>query len=410
MGVMVGILSNGSAPCVELPESPDITIGKPMAFVSTSYNSWTRKTIISDRTEVSVDEPVFRDHADIANVREIEVKRKFLCKKEDINEVLAWLATLSGGSVAYNAGADGEKTLAGGFQVSGKIKCASVSPTLEQIEVEFVGFVLDCNFLLPGGLAFTKVTDKKYQVVVGETVMAEYESSTDGDGSGLAIRAGRVLYWDEIAESARASLSMTLEDLPTSAEDVASTDVVYMLQYRELLFTINGEVISKWFIPCYGLTERKRLYIKPLYYGVTEAEYTAGVALTAPVDLSLPNPRLGGDFVYATSFPGGTPVLENLPSPRQASVRQVGYGYADMINNGSWVPTFTQQVASVVPRTYTRYTQIGWDYVPTRVRVSGKPSTDALITVYWKEKDAAIQLCAVGVDKVERILMEYPST
>jgi len=33
MGVMVGILSNGSAPCVELPESPDITIGKPMAFV-----------------------------------------------------------------------------------------------------------------------------------------------------------------------------------------------------------------------------------------------------------------------------------------------------------------------------------------------------------------------------------------
>lgn len=410
MGVMVGILSNGTAPCIETQDSPNILIGKPMVFVSTSYNAWTRKTILSDRTEVSVDEPVFRDHADIANVREVEVTRKFQCKKSDINEVMAWLATLSGGSVEYNAGADGTANLAGGFQVSGKIKVSTVSPSMVQIEVAFVGFVLDCNFLLPSGLAFTKVDDRTYRVVVDDVVMQEYVSATDGDGTGLSIRAGRVVYWDEISEPAKASLRMTAEDLPTTAEEVTSTDTVWMLQYREILFTINGEVIRKWYIPCYGLTERKRLYIKPLYYGVTEEEYTAGVALTAPVDLSLPNLRLGGDFVYETSFPGGTPVLENLPSPRQASVAQVGYGYADMINNGSWVPTFTQKVSSIVPRTYTRYTQIGWEYVPARVRVWGKPSTDALITVYWKEKDAAIQLCAVGVDKIERILMEYPST
>lgn len=410
MGVMVGILSNGTAPCIETQDSPNILIGKPMVFVSTSYNAWTRKTILSDRTEVSVDEPVFRDHADIANVREVEVTRKFQCKKSDINEVMAWLATLSGGSVEYNAGADGTANLAGGFQVSGKIKVSSVSPSMVQIEVAFVGFVLDCNFLLPSGLAFTKVDDKTYRVVVDDVVMQEYVSATNGDGTGLSIRAGRVVYWDEISEPAKASLRMTAEDLPTTAEEVTSTDTVWMLQYREILFTINGEVIRKWYIPCYGLTERKRLYIKPLYYGVTETEYAAGVSLVAPIDLSGSNPRLKGELQYATSFPGGTPVLECLPIPRPTSSRQVGYGYADMISLGAWTPDTFVRVQSIVPQTYTRYTQIGWDYVPTRVRVSGKPSTDALVTVYWKEKDAAVQLCAIGVDKIERVLLEYPTT
>lgn len=439
MGVMVGILRDGDAPCVETPESPEITISQPMTLVSAAYQN-VGKTLTASGDVVDIDMAAFVNSCDIESVRQITVKRTFYCKKKDIPEVTLWLNSLVGGSIDYNAGADGVKTIAGGFRLVGSLKFTSYSPSISMAEAEYVGWALDCNFLFPPGLEFVRVDDTHYNIVLDDEVFTSYESSSVGDGSGLSFRAGRVMYWDEVPLPQRNSLAMCMDELPADAGSMSSSDVFYMLQYREIILALNGEALSTWYIPVLGLKERKRLFPQKVYMGITETQYVnQSYTMHGPVgmenlEILYEEPAfrivdVDTGQTYPITQPSPDVVIDD-PAPDPGEPVQADKNFADMpvglvakkrtqnravhvaragieyLAGGSWLPEPDYTVSNLIPVEHTRMVFIGWEYVPRLVSVSGKPSSDAAVSIQWRVSNSRVQLIAVGIDGEDQILMD----
>lgn len=460
MGVIIGLLKDGDAPCVETNDSPQITISPPRTHPTTVASCSSR----------------YGNAFDLADVRDVEVKRKFVCKKSDIGAVMQWLGTLSGGtSVTYNAGADGTKTMAGVFNLTDKMTFSSVSPSFAEVEARFVGQVLDVNFLLPSGLTFNKVTDTKYSVKIGTEVVAEFESSAAGDGSGITIAPGDELFWNDLPAEIRAIVPETLDDIPTVAEDVPSASPYgwshswkwYMLAYRQIFLKINGEIAKTWYIPTLPVRRRRKYWPKAIYFGVTDAEFNSWSKsmpkLYGTLDLSQENDRLVGMPLrkreYTTVLVAENAVLPSdppfdmmlnetgsaivtgsgnpkqvfhqvsvekiYPSAKPAGEFYVVAGTEDYKKNGYWIPEYKWSVRwpepnepyyfngachtvnwGANPYTYKHYGLVGYAFKYEDEYAWGSPA-DALVTVKWTVEDGHYKLLAIGADGIENTLIDW---
>lgn len=401
MAVVIGILSNNGAPCVEQPDSPEIDIGPATTLASASVNEYGRT--LEETPELNG--VAYEGMENIASVREIVVKRKFVCMKKDIPATLAWLASLTGGTIEYNAGVDGTKTIAGNFQLRGRVLFSSYSPSMAACTAEYVGAALDVNFLMPSGITFVKVSSKVWQIKIGTTVAKQYETATDGDGSGIVIAAGGVRYWDEIPSDVRASLPMTMSVLPVDDTQVDTRTPIWMNQYREIHLTVNGEIAKTWYVPCLGIFTRKLITPKRVLMGITEQEYAdQSYAMTVPFNPAVNSERYAGNFRYVIT--GGTEISYVPSELTPAGLNFAGAGLAD-IANGPYLPPIVETVISPLPSTYTRYVFAGWDYEPVLTAVNNMNPADALVSLRWEQTTTRIRLIANGIDKVDMVLMEY---
>lgn len=291
---MIGTIGTPTIPCVECPESPDIEISAPIVHGSAEWESAS----------------LYGNYRDTGPVRDVVVKRRFYCLKKDINTVTSWLTSLSGvsASLAYNAGADGEKTIAGRFSLNGRVLFRSFSPTIAIAEANFIGIVLDCNYILAPGLSFVKETDKKYQIKIDSSIVEKLESVSDGDGSGISFDVGEMVSWFNLPDDIKKSMPKTVPELPANWKDLvlgqyryppANANFVaagltelyfqrgayYMLcWYKKIVQKINGETAATWYVrmpTCRDISEVSYA-IKPLYYAVTQAERDAEIAGTHP--------------------------------------------------------------------------------------------------------------------------------
>lgn len=289
MGVVIGQLNTGSVPCVEKDDSPEVTISNP------TLHALTRATVAKR----------WGNYANISAVRDISVKRKFIMLKENIPAVSAWLASLQGGPTEYNTGDGSTQALSGEFALDKEFKFASISPRMAECQVTFVGQVLDCNYSLPLGLKYTKISDRVYRVTLDDVTVKEYESATDGDGSGIEVRSGPILRWDELPLDIRDTVPMTHETLPTDDEvlELPSGPVrqptYYPTHWRLLYLCVNGEVAKTWHIPTMPYGAQHGLIWQPVYYGITEAEWEANgndfpLITSGQLDFRFPNDRLAG--------------------------------------------------------------------------------------------------------------------
>jgi len=403
MGVIIGSLNSGGAPCVETPDSPEITIGGPVSLTSATQNEYGKTIRVTEESDAIK----FADHADIANVRRVKIKRSFYCRKSDINATMAWLSTLSGSALKYSAGLAGEKTATGNFQLDGDVDFSSFSPSISVAKAEFTGAVLDVNFLFPSGLSFVTVDDMNSKIIVGTNTVAEYSTPSDGDGSGLSIVAGDVIYWDELDGELKNSLPMSATDLPEAEDDkeIPSQANVWMNQFRKIHLQMNGYILKTWYLPCLGTFERKRIVAKKLWRGITETEYVEQTyAVSVPFSPLVDPGRYGYDFQYSQN--GNS--VEYGPGERtgEGSVHFGSYALPNL-TGGTWTPTLERTVVSVTPRTYTRYYFAGWDYVSTLIQVANRSPADALVNLFWRTTSTHIQLVGTGFDKVENILMSH---
>jgi hypothetical protein len=404
MGVVIGVLSNGDAPCVESPKSPEVTIGVPESLPVKSESG---------------NGPV-AEYGYISPAREMKIKRTMTCKKADFPAVSNWLSTLSGGSVEVNCGADGTRTIGGEFMLDGEMVFSSVSPSLMEVQATFIGKVMDCNFLLPSGLAFTKIDPTTYAIVIDDVERQRYTATGTGDGSGLTIRAGGIHYQTEIDNPASASLQPTFAEFPNDASDTSATGfsrTFKMASYREINLCVNGEVAKTWHVPCNIRTRHAEALSTQVWYGTTDAEFDAsGIPVfTEPLDLSdATNDRLSGGVGVVRNYQDQWFNRER-PITKPVGIAYSWYGYQEMLNDASWSPD-TQRRArwpfgETYPYKYRRYWLVGLAWVP-RYNVYGwgyMPHTQAQSTVIlnWLSRNGRVQLVAQGSDGLQTSLLDF---
>ena len=228
MGVIIGSLMDGSALCVEAPESPDIKISEPTDVELKSMGSLGPDIV----------------YGFIGPARSVSVTRIFTLRKKDIAAVTNWIASLSGSSLEYNAGSDGDKIIAGDFRLDGEIAFKSNSPTLCTATATFIGQVLDCNFLLPSGLEFRNLSATESAIFIDNVERTRWTTKDKGDESGIVFKAGRALFWDEVPEPDRDGLLSNEAGEISPDADIPHAKWVYTASYRELHMTVNGYIVK----------------------------------------------------------------------------------------------------------------------------------------------------------------------
>jgi hypothetical protein len=409
MGVIIGSLMDDSALCVEAPESPDIKISEPTNVGLNSMGAVGPDVV----------------YGFIGPARTVSVTRIFTLRKKDIAAVTNWIASLSGSSLEYNAGSDGDKIIAGDFKLDGEITFKSNSPTLCTATATFIGQVLDCNFLLPSGLEFRNLSATESAIFIDNVERTRWTTKDKGDESGIVFKAGRALFWDEVPEPDRDGLPVgDAADISPDA-DIPLARFIPTASYRELHMTVNGYIVKTWYIPTKIRNRARAMEPKPIWYGITEDEYLAdGIPVfDSPLDLSdSTNPRLYGG---ATNDPETW--WRQMPIPKPDGVIYQWFGYSQMVNGEPWSPKrstgsgtplpfvlrlrWSEQLYGKRPYDHSRMYLIGyaWQFMySSEYRWSPFYNDEQLtVSVGWAKTDDGIYLTAIGSNGQIITLLEY---
>lgn len=396
MGVIIGSLMDGSALCVEAPESPDIKISEPSNVELKSMGAFGPDVV----------------YGFIGPARSVSVTRTFTLRKKDIAAVTNWLASLAASSLEYNAGADGDKVIAGDFKLDGEIAFKSNSPTLCTATATFIGQVLDCNFLLPSGLEFRKLSSTVSAVFVDNVERTRWTTTDKGDESGIVFKAGRALFWDEVPEPDRDGLPLNDAGEISPDADIPQANFVFTSSYRELHMTVNGYIVKTWYIPTkirYRVMGMERM---PIWYGITEDEFLAdGIPVfDDPLDLSdTTNPRLYGGATSANFW-------MQMPIPKPDGQVYQWFGYSQMVNGEPWSPSrsiklrWNELLHGKRPYDHTRMYLIGYAWQFMYSSYYWRPfynDEQVTVSVGWAETDSGIYLTAIGSNGSVNTLLEY---
>ena len=310
--IILGILSEADAPCIEAPDSPEVKVGEAQTLLSTNTDN----------------PPSSEFFQDIRSVRTVTVKRSFTCLKEDFHAVRNWLAGLDGRALQVNVGKNGKSVLAGGFRLTGPIEMASESPSLARVEAEWAGYILDCNIDLAPSIRFRKDSDTQWSIMCGDTVALTVNSSGPGDGTGLLIVPEETVTWDHLPDDVKQDATpsfVAVKDIPETAAQCAAyvnggtaqyTEIMsrnpetgkptssvtrqfsfptdpfaYRTKWRALRLKCNGEVAITWWVrvshTAQAVTNSSKLTVLPVYYGQTAAEITENNGtIHGPIDIT----------------------------------------------------------------------------------------------------------------------------
>lgn len=398
MGVIIGSLMDGSALCVEAPESPDIKISEPTDVELKSMGALGPDII----------------YGFIGPARSVSVTRIFTLRKKDIAAVTNWIASLAGSSLEYNAGSDGDKIIAGDFKLDGEIAFKSNSPTLCTATATFIGQVLDCNFLLPSGLEFRKLSSTVSAVFVDNVERTRWTTTDKGDESGIVFKAGRALFWDEVPEPDRDGLLMNEGGEISPDADIPPDNPIFTTSYRELHMTVNGYIVKTWYIPTKIRNRVRRLVPSQIWYGITDDEYLAdGVPVfDNPLDLSdSANPRLYGRELK--TLPDSW--LKQRPIQKPNGLVYQWFGYSQMANGEPWSPNksirlrWDEQEYGKRPYDHTRLFLVGIAWIPcySYYRPPFYNNEEITVSVGWVKTDSGIYLTAIGANGQTNTLLEY---
>lgn len=398
MGVIIGSLMDGSALCVEAPESPDIKISEPTNVELKSMGELGPDIV----------------YGFIGPARSVSVTRIFTLRKKDIAAVTNWIASLAGSSLEYNAGSDGDKIIAGDFKLDGEIAFKSNSPTLCTATATFIGQVLDCNFLLPSGLEFRNLSSTVSAVFVDNVERTRWTTPDKGDESGIVFKAGRALFWDEVPEPDRDGLLMNEGGEISPDADIPQDKIIFMASYRELHMTVNGYIVKTWYIPT-KIRHRVRMLVPiQIWYGITDDEYLAdGVPVfDNPLDLSdSANPRLYGRELE--TLPDSW--LKQRPTQKPNGLVYQWFGYSQMANGEPWSPNksislrWDEQEYGKRPYDHTRLFLVGIAWTPLYEYYSPPfyNNEEITVSVGWAKTDDGIYLTAIGANGQIITLLEY---
>lgn len=398
MGVIIGSLMDGSALCVEAPESPDIKISEPTNVELKSMGELGPDIV----------------YGFIGPARSVSVTRIFTLRKKDIAAVTNWIASLAGSSLEYNAGSDGDKIIAGDFKLDGEIAFKSNSPTLCTATATFIGQVLDCNFLLPSGLEFRNLSSTVSAVFVDNVERTRWTTPDKGDESGIVFKAGRALFWDEVPEPDRDGLLMNEGGEISPDADIPQDKIIFMASYRELHMTVNGYIVKTWYIPT-KIRHRVRMLVPiQIWYGITDDEYLAdGVPVfDNPLDLSdSANPRLYGRELE--TLPDSW--LKQRPTQKPNGLVYQWFGYSQMANGEPWSPNksirlrWSVQEYGIRPYDHTILFLVGIAWIPM-YEYYAPPfynNEEITVSVGWVKTDSGIYLTAIGANGQTNTLLEY---
>lgn len=409
MGVIIGSLMEDSALCVEAPESPDIKISEP--------------TDVELKSMGAVGPDV--GYGFIGPARSISVTRIFTLRKKDIAAVTNWIASLSGSSLEYNAGSDGDKIIAGDFRLDGEIAFKSNSPTLCTATATFIGQVLDCNFLLPSGLEFRNLSATESAIFIDNVERTRWTTKDKGDESGIVFKAGRALFWDEVPAPDRESLQVSYSgEINPDAEATPRMTLAYSSSYREIHLTVNGYIVKTWYVPCYMRHRVRAIYPRGIWYGQTQDEYDADgpPVFTELTDLSdANNPRLSGGMNPRTYSYGTLSHWRDTLAPLPAGEVFQWLGYSSIVNPNQFPDGWTPTVSQVLrwheptwgknPNPYSRIYLIGYGWVSSGVSEawwSPFHSDDEItVSLGWARTDEGIFLTAIGANGQTNTLLEY---
>jgi len=396
MGVIIGSLMDDSALCVEAPESPDIKISEP--------------TDVELKSMGAVGPDVV--YGFIGPARTVSVTRIFTLRKKDIAAVTNWIASLSGSSLEYNAGSDGEKIIAGDFRLDGEIAFKSNSPTLCTATATFIGQVLDCNFLLPSGLEFRNLSATESAIFIDNVERTRWTTKDKGDESGIVFKAGRALFWDEVPEPDRYGLLMNDAGDISPDADIPQDRSIFTASYRELHMTVNGYIVKTWYIPTKIRRRARAMGPKPIWYGITEDEYRADgfPAFDSPLDLSdSTNPRL-----YGGATQGYESWMRQMPIPKPDGVIYQWFGYSQMVNGETWRPSrsimlrWDELMYGKRPYDHSRMYLVGYAWQSSEISWGQLYSNEEItVSVGWARTDEGIFLTAIGSNGQIITLLEY---
>lgn len=395
MGVIIGSLMEDSALCVEAPESPDIKISEPTDVELKSMGSLGPDVV----------------YGFIGPARSVSVTRIFTLRKKDIAAVTNWISSLSGSSLEYNAGSDGDKIIAGDFRLDGEIAFKSNSPTLCTATATFIGQVLDCNFLLPSGLEFRNLSATESAIFIDNVERTRWTTKDKGDESGIVFKAGRALFWDEVPEPDRDGLlSYEAGEISPDA-DIPHAPYIRTASYREIHMTVNGYIVKTWYIPTKIRRRVRTMGPKPIWYGITEDEYLAdGTPIfDAPLDLSdSTNPRL-----YGGATQGYQSWMRQMPIPKPDGVIYQWFGYSQMLNGETWRPSrsimlrWDELQHGKRPYDHSRMYLVGYAWQSYEYYWGQYSNEEITVSVGWAETDDGIYLTAIGANGQIITLLEY---
>lgn len=403
MGVIIGSLMDDSALCVEAPESPDIKISEPSNVGLNSMGAVGPDVV----------------YGFIGPARTVSVTRIFTLRKKDIAAVTNWIASLSGSSLEYNAGSDGDKIIAGDFRLDGEIAFKSNSPTLCTATATFIGQVLDCNFLLPSGLEFRNLSATESAIFIDNVERTRWTTKDKGDESGIVFKAGRALFWDEVPEPDRYGLLMNDAgdispdaDIPIDRYYYHSMPYIHTASYRELHMTVNGYIVKTWYIPTKIRRRARAMGPKPIWYGITEDEYRADgtPAFDSPLDLSdSTNPRL-----YGGATQGYESWMRQMPIPKPDGLIYQWFGYSQMVNGETWRPSrsimlrWDELMHGKRPYDHSRMYLVGYAWQSSEISWGQLYSNEEItVSVGWAKTDDGIYLTAIGANGQIITLLEY---
>lgn len=395
MGVIIGSLMDDSALCVEAPESPDIKISEPSNVGLNSMGAVGPDVV----------------YGFIGPARTVSVTRIFTLRKKDIAAVTNWIASLSGSSLKYNAGSDGDKIIAGDFRLDGEITFKSNSPTLCTATATFIGQVLDCNFLLPSGLEFRNLSATESAIFIDNKERTRWTTKDKGDESGIVFKAGRALFWDEVPEPDRYGLLMNdAGDILSPDADIPQDRRIFTASYRELHMSVNGYIVKTWYIPTKIRRRARMMGPKSIWYGITEDEYRADgtPAFDSPLDLSdSTNPRL-----YGGATQGYESWMRQMPIPKPDGHIYQWFGYSQMVNGETWRPSrsimlrWDELMHGKRPYDHSRMYLVGCAW--QSYEISGQYSNEEItVSVGWAKTDDGIYLTAIGANGQIITLLEY---
>lgn len=396
MGVIIGSLMDDSALCVEAPESPDIKISEPSNVGLNSMGAVGPDVV----------------YGFIGPARTVSVTRIFTLRKKDIAAVTNWIASLSGSSLEYNAGSDGDKIIAGDFRLDGEIAFKSNSPTLCTATATFIGQVLDCNFLLPSGLEFRNLSATESAIFIDNKERTRWTTTDKGDESGIVFKAGRALFWDEVPEPDRDGLPVgDAADISPDA-DIPQVRNIFTASYRELHMTVNGYIVKTWYIPTKIRRRARTMGPKPIWYGITEDEYRADgtPAFDSPLDLSdSTNPRL-----YGGATQGYESWMRQMPIPKPDGHIYQWFGYSQMVNGETWRPSrsimlrWDELMHGKRPYDHSRMYLVGYAWQSSEISWGQLYSNEEItVSVGWAKTDDGIYLTAIGANGQIITLLEY---
>lgn len=325
MGIVIGNLREGNAPCVEGPTSPKIRMGE--IYYGGAWNGLTP-------------------------VRRIRVERDFFMLKKNIGQAYAHLLSLAKLPIEYNTGVHGRAKFSGDFrEADPQIDFDSVSPSISSANAVYGGNILDALYLLPAGVSIEYPTDKTMVVKAFGATVLEYETPDKGDETGFTMRNDGVFSALQMVKADRAWAGRTAITSEPIYHGVITDDdwervnghIVPLETYHEVGLYLNGYKLSSTRVYT-GASSFYTAKAFPIY-----KRYPADTPIEVPLDDYVFDPRSTGVDLsdFALFFKGTTRYHdEQVASPRAQLLNATG-----RVQDSGWFweswNNATQQVQTV---------------------------------------------------------------